>query len=56
MRNKLKAWIESKKLQLAQKWAQAHGLLIVEIANVAGTDYIVCGDGSLKRIGAKRRQ
>lgn len=52
----IKQWILQKKLSLAQKWLSQLGLIAVEIRNVGGTDYLVCNDGQMLRIGGKAQK
>ena len=47
----IKLWIKKQKLRIAVKWIMECGLLAVKIEHRAGTDYIHCPDGTMRRIG-----
>lgn len=45
-----KKWIANKKLALAHKWARQLGLYVVQIRVIAGTEYLVATDGSVRKL------
>lgn len=50
----MKKWFKKKLLHWAAKIVINNGLLIVEIVEIAGTNYIRSADGALHRIGGKK--
>jgi hypothetical protein len=49
----MKKWLAKKKYDLAIKWIGNSGLTVCRIVGVAGTDYIVAKDGSMRKIGKR---
>ena len=55
IKEKIVAWIDAKKDRIAESVLEKKGLVAVRIKSVSGSNYILCDDGSMERIGGKRR-
>lgn len=46
----IKRWIAKMKFAMACKWAEEFGLYVVQIRQIAGTEYIVDRNGSVRKL------